>query len=809
MVPSVAIREGVLKTFRMTRDHFRRLFDNAPYRFYVYDSANLSQVRQFAKSDSRRVHGHDDRLVQQGGWRNVIRQSTDQLQGDTPLHLVQAARPILILDEPQNMESEKSRAALALLDPLLALRYSATHRNPYNIVYRLTPFDAYRQGLVKKIEVDSVVREHDEAQPYVRVDDIRVEKTRISAKLTVHALGANGVVREKAVAVKPADSLEAKTGRAEYSEFVIDEINPGWGTVVFRNGIELKKGEESGADKEALFDAQIRHTIEEHFRKQQRLGPQGIKVLSLFFIDRVDNYVDGGVIRRSFDAAFDELKARHPEWAAVQAADVQAAYFAQKRRRGGAVELVDSVSGDAREDQTAYDLIMRDKEALLAFPSADDDEDVRRRKQVCFIFSHSALREGWDNPNVFQICTLNQTSSQVKKRQEIGRGVRLAVDQSGERVQDDAVNVLTVIANESYKAYVETLQSEIASEYRGEIEARYGKSIADLTDEERRRIEDEFGEGILPPKPRQAGQRRAHLRKARALSPEFKELWERIKHKTRYAVTIDTETLLRDAVAAMDRERVGAPKISVTKARVTVGDNGAFTAFQTSAALTLRELVGRYPLPNVVELIMHLLESSNPPVRLTRATLLEFVRRVDPVTTKLIDNPHEFAGVASRVLREALGAQIVDGIRYEKTGEWYEMSRLLAEEEVELFSSYVGESIEERALYDLMPCDSEVELRFVRDMEEREDVRLYFKLPMWFSVDTPVGQYRPDWAVVMERREGDEAPLVYLVAETKGSAREAALRGDEARKIACGRAHFCGALDGVGYEVVPSAAELR
>lgn len=825
VVPSVAIREGVLKTLKVTAKHFRELFGNPVYRYYKYDSANLTQVRQFAQSDGVEVMVMT--LDSFNKASNVIRQSTDRLQGETPLFLVQAARPILILDEPQNMESEKAIAALATLDPLMALRYSATHRNPYNVVYRLTPAEAYRQGLVKKIEVDSVVRENTANEPYLRVEAIQSQKKTVTAKITVHKLMKSGQVKETTITVRPGDSLESKTNRAEYAPFVVDEINPGAGFVRFANNTELGIGDELGADREVLFDVQIRHTIEEHMRKQMRLKEKGIKVLSLFFIDKVSNYAsDDGIIRRLFDQAFDDLKAQYPGWSELSPSEVRAAYFAEKRRKGGETELLDSISGETKADEAAYNLIMRDKEALLSFPGLHDDEETRRKKQVSFIFSHSALREGWDNPNVFQICTLNQTISAIRKRQEVGRGIRLAVDQSGRRLHDDTVNILTVIANESYRQYVETYQSEIASGYRSEIEARYGKPIGNLSDEERRRIEEEYGEGILPPRPRRAGEQKAKLRKARVLSEEFKELWDRIKHKTRYAVRINTEALLDEVIPEIDRADIAPPRVTITKASVVAGDDGIFEAMQLSQAKSAADLAGRWPLPNLIDLMADLMENTTPPIRLTRRTLLEVYRRAENKKAA-IDNPHEWATVAVRIIKAKLADHLVRGVEYIRISDdpganglpddekWYEMRQILDDTEVELFSKYIEHTGEERSVYDLVPCDSDVERQFVRDLEARQDVKLYLKLPYWFTVPTPVGEYRPDWAIVMDGPGKEGKPILYLVTETKGSLREAELRPNEWRRIQCGAAHFGskqfrrkGALEGVDYKVVTEAREL-
>jgi len=825
VVPSVAIREGVLKTLRVTEQHFREIYGNPVYRYYKYNSANLTQVRQFAQTDSVEIMVMT--LDSFNKASNVIRQSTDRLQGETPLYLVQAARPALILDEPQNMESEKAIAALAALDPIFALRYSATHRNPYNVVYKLTPGEAYRQGLVKKIEVDSVITESDENRPYLRVDAIQTQKRTLTAKLAVHKLFKTGQVKETIVTVRPGDSLQRKANRAEYTEFVVDEINAAAGFVRFGNNVELKLGEEQGAHREVLFDVQIRHTVEEHMRRQVRLKDRGIKVLSLFFIDRVANYsADDGLIRRLFDRAFNQIKAKYPQWRHLSPEQVRAAYFAEKRRRSGLTEMLDSFSGETKEDEAAYDLIMRDKETLLSFPEKTDDEETRRKKRVAFIFSHSALREGWDNPNVFQICTLNQTASLVKKRQEVGRGIRLCVDQTGQRVHEEPVNILTVVANESYRRYVQDYQSEIAFEYRAEIEARYGKTISDLSDHERRKVEEEYGEGILPPQPRKAGENKARLRKARALSPEFKELWARIKHKTRYAVKINTEAILQEVVPEIERSHVPPPRVTITKAQVVARDEGVFEAMQTSAAKTAKDLIGRWPLPNLVDLMTDLLEHTSPPVRLTRRTLLEVYRRVGNKKA-VLDNPHEWASTAVRILKEKLADHLVNGIRYIRVSDvpgaqslppddkWYEMRQILDEKHVDLFSKHIVRTGDDKSVYDLVPCDSEIERQFVKDLEARQDVKLYLKLPFWFTVPTPVGEYRPDWAIVMQGPEKNGKPVLYLVSETKASPRMHDLRAGERRRIQCGAAHFGsrlfkkkGALKGVDYKVVAEASQL-
>ncbi|MFH0810410.1 MAG: DEAD/DEAH box helicase family protein [Pseudomonadota bacterium] len=766
VVPSVAVREGVIKTLNITRGHLAELYGNLPYRFHVYDSGNLSQVRQFALSGAVELMVMTIDSFNKAS--NVIRQTTDRLQGETPIHLVQTTRPILILDEPQNMESEARVKALSALDPLFALRYSATHRNPYNVVYRLTPHEAYRQGLVKRIEVASVTKEDDANQAFVRVESIGSEKNTVTARVALHKLMRNGTVKETVLKVRLGDSLAEKAERTEYSGFEVDEINPGGGFVRFANNVEVRVGQALGADKEAIFETQIAYTIGEHFRKQARLKDAGIKVLSLFFIDKVDNYAaEDGVIRRLFVRAFDQAKMGYAEWKDKDAATIQAAYFAQQRRRSGAVDMLES-TGKTKQDEAAFNLIMKDKERLLSF-----------EEPVAFIFSHSALREGWDSPNVFQICTLNQTASEVKKRQEVGRGMRLAIDQTGGRVRDEKTNVLTVVANESYERYVAGLQSELEAEY---------------------------GQEGLPPKPANARQRGTAKLKQFMLKPEFKELWERIKHKTRYAVTIDTEKVLREVVPAIEKAEIRPPRISVTKVRVEVGPEEGLKALRVSGGKTALTLAGRYPLPNLLETMVNLMEHTTPPVRMTRATLLDLFKRTANKAAATA-NPHEFATVAVRVLKEKLADELVNGIQYEKLNQWYEMTQL--ETEIPSWMEYLVPA--ERSLYDHVVFESEVEREFVRGLESRDDVRLYVKLPRWFKVSTPVGEYNPDWAIVMEDRdahgEPTGKPLLYLVRETKGKNWQTDLRPDERRKIHCGERHFAGAL-GVGYKVVTKASEL-
>lgn len=780
VVPSVAIREGVLKTLKVTQDHLRNIYDNVPYRFGIYDSKSITKIRQFATADC--VELLIMTIDSFNKDENVIRQKLDRLNGATPIHLVQTSRPILILDEPQNMESEGRIKALASLHPLFALRYSATHRNPYSLVYRLTPFEAYRQGLVKKLEVASVIKEDDFNQVFLRIEQIRSNKTTVQAKIAVHQRMANGTIKEKSYLFEAGDCLQEKADRSEYSSFIIDEIDLTEQSVRFRNGISLSVGQTQGADQDAIFREQIRYTIEEHFRKQQKLRAAGIKVLSLFFIDKVENYVgepprergavsvDGlfpGIIRVLFDEAFDELKGRYPEFSGMSAQSARSAYFAQKKRRSGEVELVNSTTGQSVEDRAAYDLIMKDKEQLLSFS-----------EHVSFIFSHSALREGWDNPNVCQICTLNQTVSEVKKRQEVGRGMRLVVNQAGQRVSEPQSNILTVVANESYEQFVATLQAE---------------------------MEEAFGKSGVPPRPANARQKLTVTRKPLPdLPDEFVQLWERIKHKTRYQVTVNTQQLVDDVLKGLDTLRIDPPRIVAEKAVVEAeNEKERLTANFVGKGL-LKTLTGKQPVPNLIEMIEDLLGHVSPPIRLTRRTLAEIITRTK-IRQAALDNPQEFASQASRVIRQKAIQQLIDGIRYYKDGTWWDMSEWV--EQVESVADRLVQVT--KSIYDHITVESNTERSFVEKLKARQDVRLFVKLPGWFKVATPVGQYNPDWALVMDQLNafGDDGPRLYLVRETKGSTVAEDLRINENRKIQCGERHFTGAL-GVDFRVVTNADDL-
>lgn len=779
VVPSIAIREGVLKTFQMTKKHFANLYNNLPYEYFEYDSKRLSNVSSFATTSAVAFMIMTVDAFNKSS--NVIHRSTDSLNGIPAINYIQATRPILIIDEPQSKtEGEKNILALAELNPLLTLRYSATHRNPHNRVYRLTPFDAYRQGLVKQVEVASVVREDNFNTPYIKALEAslgksvhRIQQTS-SAKVMMHVLTASGA-KEKKVTLKLFDELYAKSGLPEYIGYRLKEIHRDY--LEFDTGgnppLRIPIGDASGDNRDEILRSQVFATVKEHFERQKRLREKSIKVLTLFFVDRVDNYQNNGKIRRWFAEAFNQLKAdsHYSEWAHLDPEDVQEAYFATKKGKnkaddGTALEenYDDSSTGDAEKDKAAYELIMRDKERLLSF-----DEPV------AFVFSHTALNEGWDNPNIFQICVLREIGSYVTKRQQIGRGLRLPVDQDGNRVYEPNINVLTVIANETYSQFVEAYQRE---------------------------IEEVYGTREAAPVPTNANEKVTVSRKEYQLNDDFRTLWENISQKTRYAVKIDSESLINDVVLALQQTTIHGPRIAVMKASVELTEDDTFEGNVYAVGQGAGKIQQTGRMFNLVDRIAHLLRFHSVPISLTRQSIGSIISK-SGMFEQALQNPHEFATVTVRLLRENLAKQLVRGIKYTPINEYYEMT--LFEESFESWKHNVTKV--EKSIYDHIAWDSNssIERQLVEDMERYPQVVMYLKLPRWFRVATPVGEYNPDWAIVWtdEPERDDATKRLYLVRETKG---EGSLRITEDQKVEFGRKHF--SAIGANYQVITSITDL-
>jgi type III restriction enzyme len=754
VVPSVAIREGIVQSIRQTKEHFSDLYGNTPLDSWVYDSKQVSRLRQFSSSNSLQVLVMNIQAFDRDA--NVIRQDSDKLNGRTPLEFIQTACPIVIIDEPQNMESEAAKRALASLNSLFRLRYSATHKNPYNVVYRLDPVRAYDLRLVKRIEVDSVLDEPDFNRPYISVKKITATKTKVTAQLEIDVDGSKGVVRKTlSVSAGGVDLQELAAGREVYKGYIVDEIHFGEQWISFANGVRLIPGQQVGGLGEEIMKAQIRTTVERHFEHELKISlrteAERLKVLSLFFIDRVANYADEeGKIRNWFIEAFNAISASS-KYASLPKTDlnlVHGGYFASDGKKPK-----DS-NGSTKADDEAYTLIMKDKERLLSM-----EEPLK------FIFSHSALREGWDNPNVFQICTLNETKSEIKKRQEIGRGMRLPVISStGDRCHDPAINRLTVIANEHYDSFAKGLQSEIETEFGVSFKGR-----------------------IVNARER----KKAKLNKAIYLSDDFKELWSRIKNRTRYSVQFSTEELIRKAGKELGNlPKIHAPKVRIESASLLLTDQGVSS--QINRVRDANALYDSAPLiPDLVGYIQRDTE-------LTRSTIAQIL--IDSGKLEQVyENPQAFLDQALIAIRKTLQSLMVEGVQYEKIeGSVYEMT-LFENHEIE---SYLSKMIAvSKSVTDYIEFDSEVERRFAQELDNRDDIKAFVKLPFWFTVETPVGRYNPDWAIVKEK-DGK----IYFVRETKGTTDPMTLRASEKAKMDCGKEHF--KTLGVDYDWIDSASKV-
>ena len=851
VVPSVAIREGVAKTLEMTKEHFRALYAGQPMDWFVYDSSKLGQVRDFATSSTIKVMvatiGALNKLD-----TNVFYTPHERTGGERPVDLVRATRPVVIVDEPQSVDggaTGKGKQALDEMRPLCTLRYSATHATKHHMVYRLDAVDAYEQKLVKRIDVAGLEITGAHNTPYVRVTDIKFSKSKapvVSVELDVQGKGT--VLRQIKTGLTDGRDLADLSKREVYRDISIGTIGKSaTGEALMQLNLPgdvkwLRVGEAHGdVDRGSIVRRMIQRTIKEHFDRERVLRPLGIKVLSLFFIDRVDHYRvygDGG--SRSpgpYGVMFEEeyLKlAAHPDYRAslfgdgvVEPERSHDGYFSQDRK-GRVTEPEVNNSGDlknssSREDaERGFHLIMRDKEKLL-----DEKEPLR------FIFSHSALREGWDNPNVFQICVLREMGGDRERRQTIGRGLRLCVDSKGERRRDEGLNVLTVVAEESYASFAEGLQNQ--------IETDLGIHFGTVTREAFAHLPIEGEDGVLAPLGAAAStalfehlQAQGHLTAkgriedslrrelkagtltlpevfagvaahARALltklagrldirnadsrvpigmnrevflGEDFRALWDRIRAKTTYRVAFDNEALILAAIEGLRTSIQVAPaqarwrkgQMEISKAGVS-GVRESTSQFMTLSAenAAVPDVLGE--LQNRTEL-----------TRRTLARILIDSGRLDD----LRQNPASFIDQAADLINRAKVDALVDGVRYQPIGP----DSFYAQElfETEELNGYLDKMVEvQKSVSDAIRYDSTVERTFAEALNANEAVKVFAKLPDWFKVPTPLGSYNPDWAVLLTGEAGDR---LYFVVETKGSQFLEDLRASEAAKIKCGASHF-------------------
>jgi type III restriction enzyme len=866
VVPSVAIKEGVYHTIETAAEHLKGLYAGVPFDFFLYDSAKLGQVRNFATSpqiqimvmtvgainkfgDEQQAQTEEaDEAARREKSKNVMYRPSEKTGGEKPIDLIRATRPILIVDEPQSVEGGldgKGKKAMERMNPLCNLRYSATPKEAHHMVFKLDAVDAYERKLVKQIEVAAASVEGGHNRPFVRLLSVSNKKGIITAKVELDTQAATGVAR-KEVTVQDGDNLEMTTGRAVYHDCRVGEIRVAKGDEFLElrypgGEVYLRPGQAYGDVEPLAVQRQMIHrTIKEHLDKEKRLAPQGIKVLSLFFIDAVEKYraydAEGNPVKGDYARIFEEeyrRLAKHPDYQVLfkevdvttAAEDVHDGYFSIDKKKVGTktVEVFKDTKGTTAADDDTYNLIMRNKEKLLSF-----------KTPLKFIFSHSALREGWDNPNVFQICALREMSSEQQRRQTIGRGLRLCVNQQGARVRGFEVNTLTVIATESYEQFAEKLQKEIEDETGirfGIVEAHQFAGItatgADgqpaplgfdqskvlwehlktaglvnaqgkVQDTLRKALKD--GTLTLPePFAAQLPQVKEILRKlagrleiknaderkqvksrqAVLQGADFKALWDRIKHKTTYRVQFDNAALLQTCIAALKD-----PNFVITRTRLqwrmadlSIGRAGVeATETATSAPVTLDE--GDIELPDI-------LTDLQDKTALTRRSIYRIL--VD--SGRLDDfkrNPQQFIELAAEIINRSKRMALVDGIKYQRIGaEEYYAQQLFETEEL---TGYLKTMINaEKSVHEQVIYQSDTERTFAEQLEKNEAIKVYAKLPGWFKVPTPLGPYNPDWAVLVDK---DGTERLYFVVETKSSLFTDDLRTKEDAKIRCGEAHF-------------------
>ena len=845
VVPSVAIKEGVYKSLQMTEDHFKSLYANTPFGYFIYDSSKLGVVRNFATSSDVQIMIVTVGAINKRDVNNLYKDS-EKVGGEKPLDLIQATNPIIIVDEPQSVDGGlegRGRAALGEMRPLCTLRYSATHADKHHMVYCLDAVDAYERKLVKQIEVASATVSDAYNSPYVRLISVESNKSNIWANVELDVATAHGVSRQRR-SVQDGDDLERVTRRELYRNYRIGEIRAARGDefVELRMpGTEhwLRIGEAHGdAGGDAVQREMIRRAIKEHLDKEIRLRPQGIKVLTLFFVERVDKYrrydEEGNRVKGEYARIFEQEHdrwVRHPDYqerlreigVAGSGAEAHDGYFSIDRK-GHAVDTAENNQAHRDNAERGYNLIMRDKERLLSFETP-----------LRFIFSHSALREGWDNPNVFQICSLRDIQTEHERRQTIGRGLRLCVNQDGERVRGFEINTLTVIATEPFEEFAENLQKEVESETGirfGVIERHRFASIpvvdesgvgARLGFERSQRLwnylreqgflngegkaqdalrsalsdgtltlPDEFEglrEQVILVLRKWAGllqiknadeRKKVALRRAVLESAEFKELWDRIKHKTTYRVRFDNEGLIRRCADALKASPlIPAARLQWRTADIAIEHGGvSATETENSAPITLGTQAADLP---------DLLTELESQTRLTRRTIARIVKESERLED-FTRNPQAFIARSTEIINRGKIDALVDGVKYQKVGdgEYYAQELFETQELVGYLKNMLPDA--RKSAYEDVVFDSQNEERFAQQLELSAAIKVYAKLPGWFQAPTPLGPYNPDWAVVVQDENGAER--LYFVVETKGSSQLSDLRRSEAMKAKWGEAHF-------------------
>ncbi len=893
VVPSIAIREGVLKSLAITAEHFTESYGKK-IRFFAYNSRQLHHLESFSSDAGINVMVINIQAFNATGKDNRrIYDELDDFQSRKPIDVISSNHPILILDEPQKMEGKKTLEALSKFKPLMILRYSATHRTTHNKIHRLDALDAYNLKLVKKIAVRGIaVKGLAGTNAYLYLESIEISKKAPVALIEMEVRQGGGIKRIVKRLERGRDLFAESNELDQYKGFVIAQIDATTDTVEFTNGQVLTAGDATGDITEmTMRRIQIREAIKAHLDKEQALFTQGVKVLSLFFIDEVAKYRDysqpgeKGEYARIFEEEYESLKAEilaalpantNAYCQFLQAIPVERThngYFSIDKKSRRLVDPSIVKRGEEAglsDDVDAYDLILKDKESLLSFPSAGDDAESRKKKEVRFIFSHSALREGWDNPNVFVMCMLKHSDNTISRRQEVGRGLRISVNLHGDRMDNPAtvhdVNVLTVVASESYKDFVSNLQQEISaslSERPRKADEAYftGKIITtengpveitpamakqiykyllknDYTDDADHvatAYHEAKANGTLAPLPTELAPHAAQIfglidsvfsesglptfdnerrTKSNPLNSnfekkEFKALWSRINRRAVYRVEFDSVELVQNSISTLNKE------LHVTPLQYTIqsgvqGDKLTDDKLKNGDAFTLISSTTEAHAMSVHSAVTYdLIGKIAENTHLTRKTITEILRGVRPdVFDQFKQNPEHFIAEASRLINEQKATIIIERLSYDSLAESYDMDIFTAGQSKQDFSK-AGEKLKNH-IYDYAITDSKVEREFVKELDTSAEVVVYAKLPRGFLIPTPVGDYNPDWAISF--KEGS-VKHIYFVAETKGSMSSMELRAIEKTKIECAQKFFAEVNrkinpEHVQYSVVDSYGKL-
>ncbi len=845
IVPSVAIREGVKKTFEVTAEHFTGKYHKR-IRHFVYSSQNLERVKDFVSGagmwamivNVQAFNSRSKDLV-------MLQDARDDFGELSPIESIAQIRPIIIIDEPQSVESKNATKQIAKFAPMMTLRYSATPKEIFNQVYKLSALDAYRQKLVKKISVKGFSFSNDKSAGYIFFERVNLSRQNPTATVTFRRKGATDIKRTTRTISVGDDLYKLSNGLDEYKNFVVAEIDGAENSLEFRNGRKLFVGQVVGDATEEIFRrVQIRETIQSHLEREAELFGRGIKVLSLFFIDEVSKYrsEDGRglyaeIFEEEYAAAVENFQTADADYqkylSEIDAHQTHAGYFSVDKKN----RAVNSKDNDV----DAYDLIMRDKERLLDF-----------REPVRFVFSHSALREGWDNPNVFQICALkensNQNSSETRRRQEVGRGMRICVNQNGERMDADKladfehVNVLTVVANESFSTFAEGLQKELADDNQTQPineEFFIGKKLAGRNVDKKisRKIHHElirrdylndddnltgkffedksngqfslgaeleiYREDVLKLLDAGTGYKiedaRANnvevtLDETKLNAENFRELWRRISQKTFYSVDFDSDEFIGRAADALNKS-LSAPEIKLSVVRGTLNDDGQVDKDTDG---THQEDVEISATPARIDLVGKLVAAT----KLTRRDVAAILQRLEQ---KIFDcfkaDPEKFLLDAARIINAVKNKQVIKNLKYTVTDERYDVKIFFLKETGRL---NVNAMSTRKNIYSyLIYADSKGERTFAEKLEANAEVEVYAKLPPKFFISTPFGNYNPDWAIVLRGSE-----KIYFVVETKSTSDELQLRDIEKNKIECAKKHFAALGNAVDYEMVGSFEEF-